>query len=205
MNVIEILILVLSVAVLIALYYLFFYEDSPLKKKSGGKDLPAEKQAAQALRTANGYARSHGGKVLAPALIAKDGKFAEADFIIVGYYGVTAVKCIPMGGEIYGTAQDETWLQVLGGQRKSVPNPLLGLEAGARLVRDTLFTAKLKNVPVEMIAVFTNPKATIAVGKSAGYFTLKTFKQLLRKDKYLQDKNVDVDATLAAIRQWVQA
>ena len=137
------------------------------------------------------------------AQIAKDGKFADLDFIIVGWFGLLCVKCIGLGGQIYGNPGDPMWLQVDAEKRISFENPMRAAEADTRLVRDTLFTANLRGIQVETVCVFTNKKATLALPRGTGHYTLKDFKALLGKSKYEQDKGVDIPQTVDAVKKWV--
>lgn len=68
------------------------------------------------------------------------------------------VKCVGLGGQIYGNPGDPMWLQVDAEKRISFENPMRAAEADTRLVRDTLFTANLRGIQVETVCVFTNKK-----------------------------------------------
>ncbi|MEG1104699.1 MAG: nuclease-related domain-containing protein [Oscillospiraceae bacterium] len=170
------------------------------KAKSSTKDV--KNKAQKPLSVAKGFAKLHEYTLISPCNLAKDGKFADVDFAVVGYFGVLGVKCIGLGGEIYGSSGDAMWLQVTNTQRISFENPLIRAQADARLIRDTLFAAGLKSVPVEVICVCTNPKASLALPRSTGHFTMKDYKAYLKKDKFEQDKKVDLEATVAAISKW---
>lgn len=157
----------------------------------------------KALSAARRFAALHQYQVIAPAQIAKDGKFADLDFIIVGWFGLLCVKCVGLGGQIYGNPGDPMWLQVDAEKRISFENPMRAAEADTRLVRDTLFTANLRGIQVETVCVFTNKKATLALPRGTGHYTLKDFKALLGKSKYEQDKGVDIPQTVDAVKKWV--
>ena len=113
------------------------------------------------------------------------------------------VKCVGLGGQIYGNPGDPMWLQVDAEKRISFENPMRAAEADTRLVRDTLFTANLRGIQVETVCVFTNKKATLALPRGTGHYTLKDFKALLGKSKYEQDKGVDIPQTVDAVKKWV--
>ena len=83
------------------------------------------------------------------------------------------------------------------------PTTMTVAEADTRLVRDTLFTANLRGIQVETVCVFTNKKATLALPRGTGHYTLKDFKALLGKSKYEQDKGVDIPQTVDAVKKWV--
>ena len=142
----------------------------------------------------------NGYQVISPACLAKDGKLADLDFILVGTFGVLCVKCVGRGGSIYGSAGDAMWLQVKNQDRISFANPILEAERDTRLVRDILFSAKLKNIPVETVCVFTNPVASLALPRSTGHYTVKEFRSLLGQSRFLQERKIDLDAVCTAAR-----
>lgn len=205
MSPLEIVILVVVVAALAFAVYSFFRGgDKEEKRSRKSKDLSAQRSAASARRVAESWTHARGGKVYGPVNIEINGRSMQADFMVVGFYGITAVRCVGYGGEIYGTKDEAEWLHIVKGEREHVPNPMLGLTEGARVIRDTLFAAKQKNVPVEMVTVFTNDKLKIAVPPSVGFYTVKSWKKNMQRDKYTQDKKVDVDKALAAVQQYTK-
>lgn len=194
--------LAIGIAVLFGLYYFFFMrngDDSNRPQKA--KDLADP--AAKPLAIAKRFASMQQYEVISPAALAKNGRFADLDFIIVGCFGLLCVKCIGRGGEIYGSEGDAKWLQVRGEERISFENPIARAAADTRLVRDTLFTANLKNIPVETVCVFTNKKASLALPRSTGHLTVKEFRALLDKEKYHTDKHVDIAKASAAVRAYL--
>lgn len=199
-------VLILFVIVAVVAVFLVVFRDEDAKatdKKRRQKNMPAAKAAAKPLKAARRFAMMQQYEVIAPARLAKNGTFADIDFIIVGVFGLLCVKCIGLGGEIYGNAEDAKWLQVLVDKRIPFDNPLQISSVDTRLVRDTLFAAKLKSIPVETICVFTNPKASLAIPHSAGHYTLKEFKALLGKDKLTIDKKVDIAKASAAVKAFL--
>ncbi|MBD5092905.1 MAG: NERD domain-containing protein [Subdoligranulum sp.] len=199
------LILLLLVIVIAAAAYFFLAgnRDNGLEKPRKAKNLDDSKKSAEPLRATKRFAALHQYQVIAPAQLAKDGKFADLDFILVGWFGLLCVKCIGLGGQIYGSLEDDMWLQVDADKRISFANPMRAAEADTRLVRDTLFAAKLRNIPVETVCVFTNKKATLLLPRTTGHYTLKEFKALLDKSKYDQDKGVDIPKAVEAVKKWV--
>lgn len=171
------------------------------KSKNSTKDLKDKDSAP--LGIAKRFAAMRQFAIINPANIAKDGKFADLDFIMVGFFGVLGVKCIGRGGEIYGSVGDAMWLQVAENKRTSFENPMKTAQADGRVIRDTLFAAGMKNVPVEVVCVFTNKRATLALPRSTGHFTVKDFKSYLSKEKFEQDKGIDVEKTTAAIKTFI--
>lgn len=191
----------LAIAALVFLY-LFTFKREVLQRKP--KDLQGQAAAKKPLAAARRMAAMNQYEVIAPAVLEKNGAQTDLDFILVGTFGLLCVKCVGLGGEIYGSAGDAMWLQVCDEKRKSFENPLRRAERDTRLVRDALFSAKLKNVPVEAVVVFTNRTAQLALPRSTGHYTVKEFRALLDKSKYTQDKRVDISKTAGAVRAWLK-
>lgn len=196
---IEIILTVIVIAIIFFVIAFSFKGDEMRALFSGKqKDMPQEKAASKPMLAAKNFAAMQQYKIVAPIHIAMNGKFADDDFAIVGAFGVLCVRCIGLGGEIY--AGDGDWLQVMNEQRKEFKNPIEACAADTRAVREALFASKLKSIPVETVCVFTNPKAQLAVPRNAGHYTIKTFKKLLAKEKYLADKKVDIEKVAEAIK-----
>ncbi len=190
--------------ILMVVVYVYMYHrenDDPKARKL--KDLSGTARSAKALAAAKRFAGENDCQILAPATLAKNGRYADLDFIIAGRFGLLCVKCIGLDGEIYGSEGDAKWLRVSDQKREAFDNPLLEANGDTRLVRDALFSANLKSVPVETVCVFTNPKATIALPRNTGHYTLKDFRELLNKEKYRVDKRVDAEKALAAVREYL--
>lgn len=174
-----------------------YRKNNPKAKKAKG----AASGIGGVVGVAKRFARSNGFKVIAPATLQRSGKTAQLDALVIGYFGVLGVKAYGYNGEIYGNATEENWLQVAGnGKRTPFKNPLQQAAADVRVIRDALFESKMKTIPVEVVCVFADPKAQIAVPGGAGYYTAKTFKQLLGKEKYLADKGLDLEKAEQALR-----
>lgn len=198
-----VLALIIIVASIAAYFLLSGRKDGDLENPRKAKNLDDSKKSAEPLRITRRFAALHQYAVIAPAQLAKDGKFADLDFILVGWFGLLCVKCIGLGGQIYGSLEDEMWLQLDGEKRISFANPMRAAEADTRLVRDTLFAAKLRNIQVETVCVFTNKSATLMLPRTTGHYTMREFKALLDKSKYDQDKGVDIPKTVEAVKKWV--
>ncbi len=70
-----------------------------VKSRDEGTETPrkaktwtARKKAQKPLSATRRFAALHQYQVIAPAQIAKDGKFADLDFIIVGWFGLLCVN-----------------------------------------------------------------------------------------------------------------
>lgn len=181
MTLMDLLLLLLVIAAAVAVYFFFVKSrDEGTETPRKAKNLDGAKRSAKALSAARRFAALHQYQ-----------------------FGLLCVKCVGLGGQIYGNPGDPMWLQVDAEKRISFENPMRAAEADTRLVRDTLFTANLRGIQVETVCVFTNKKATLALPRGTGHYTLKDFKALLGKSKYEQDKGVDIPQTVDAVKKWV--
>lgn len=148
------------------------------------------------------FARKNSFRFVSPAVLQCGDAKMELDAIVIGYFGVLGVISLGYSGEIYGEAGDDNWLQVAeDGSRNSFPNPITQSSAAVRVIRDALFKEKMKRVPVEVVYVFSNEKAQLALPRSIGPMDLKAFKKLLAKEKYLDDCGLDMDKVEEAVRK----
>lgn len=173
------------------------------KKSPGGPVGGDERRAgaAGAVKRVKRYAALNDYQVVAPALYARGGKTAEFDCLLVGYFGVLAVRCIGYNGKIYGAANEDTWVQTKGDDKRfEFANPLKQNADQARLVRDVLLSAGCRNVPVETVLVFTGSRQQLLLPRSTPFHTPKTLAAYLRTSHFDQDKKVDVQAVAGALR-----
>lgn len=197
-QVLMILAIVLVVVLLGVVALIYYRKKHPRKGKRLDRSAGSSNKAVAVARS---FARSHRFRLIAPAHLLAGKKGAKLDAIIVGYFGVLGVIGLGYNGNVYGAANEDEWLQINeGGQRTYFPNPMDEASAAVRVIRNTLSTPKLKQIPVEVVAVFTDSTVQLAVPKTAGPHSLKTFKALLQKEKYLDDTGLDLDTVEAAIR-----
>ncbi len=201
MTVYDIIIFILVMASIFVIYYII---KKPKKTPNeAGRNMTRTGAVSKPLGIARRFAMLNGHKVITDLSLAKDGKFADFDFAIIGTFGIICVKCVGLSGEIYGAVDDDEWLQVHKGKRVHFENPLKKAVGDTRVVRDTLFFAKLKNIPVSSAVVFTNKKASLAIPRSTEFFTTKTFKEHLNKEAFILDKKVPVDSAVSAIEAFI--
>ena len=194
--------IILTILAVVALVFLYVFTFKKELLHGKPKDLQGAAAARKPLAAAKRMAAMNQYEVISPAVLEKNGSVTDLDFILVGIFGLLCVKCVGLGGEIYGSAGDAMWLQVCDEKRQSFENPLRRAEQDTRLVRDALFSAKMKNVPVETVVVFTNKRAQLALPRSTGHYTMKDFRALLGKSKFTQDKHTDIAQAVAALRAY---
>lgn len=188
--------IVLTIGLLVFLLWFIYRQRRPKTSAPTGK----EYNVRAAVNAAKRFADSSGYQCIAPYSTTRDGKTATLDAVVVGYFGVLGVKALGYNGEVYGGADEERWLRVSDkGDRTYFANPMREAAADVRVLRDALFAEKLKQVPVEVVCVFTAKNAQLALPRTTGHFTLKEFKALLRKEKYQEDKGTDIEKAKAAL------
>ena len=188
--------LIVAVAVIsvigFAIFMVVYKKKHPTAKDNRGRDHQAQK-ATGALRR---FAHSNGYRFLGPVVLGE----TRLDALAIGVFGILGVKAYGYNGEIYGSAQDKEWLRVgYGDVRERFPNPVLEANRDVQALRSVLQKTRARNVPIEVVPVFVNPKAELAVGRGSGILTIKEFKSLLGRDKYQQEKGVDMQKAEEAI------
>lgn len=196
------LILLIAVVALLAILMVMLNGSGALgdTKKRRAKDLEGARASAPILGAARRFAALHQYEVIEASRIEANGKSADIDFAVVGCFGVLCVKCVGLCGTIYGGADEDEWARVKNDARETFANPIRECAAVTRVVRDVLFAAKRKNVPVETVCVFTNPKAELVLPRGTGHLTAQEFRSMLGRGKYLYDKGVDEKAVAELLR-----
>lgn len=194
-----ILILIIAVVAILLVTFvpgLFNKEDGPKMPGKAKTGLGSGKLT----RMVSHFALRRQYKVLGPCRFEKDGQTAEVDCVLIGYFGVLALKSVGRNGEVYGGVNDDEWLQVVKDARIKFENPFNECARAIPLMRDRLEAAKVRGVFLECMPVSTYKKAQLAVPKSAGLLKLSEFSLLLEKQKYMEDKGVDLEKVAAALK-----
>lgn len=200
----ELIIQIAAVVVVVVIFGVAVYLLSPARKtekKAKTAPIPDDEHenAEAVLRQLRRYAATNEFRVVEPVQIGNEKISADLDALLVGWFGVLGVKCLGYGGTIYGQASDAEWVQEMNGQRRVFANPLKRAEQSARAVRQALFEAKIKNVPVETVVVFTGKKTQLALPRSCGHYTIEQFSTYLKSVHFEEDKKVEVEPVAAAL------
>ncbi|MDL2324135.1 NERD domain-containing protein [Ruminococcaceae bacterium OttesenSCG-928-A16] len=193
--------LVVSLIILVGMLGLLLWYIYRRRNPKQGAPKSSTDNIGAAVSAARWFAQTNGYRIIAPYTLTRGEKTTTLDALVIGYFGVLGVKALGYNGEVYGDADEEEWLQVGAKETRTYfANPIRQAAADVRLLRDALFAHKLKQVPVEVVCVFTSPRAQLALPRSTGHYTLKEFKALLRKDKYQQDNGFDVEKVEKALQ-----
>lgn len=175
------------------------YKTDALRPGELPEDEHENRQAV--LRSLRRYAAANDFEVVEPLAISSQKGITDLDAVLVGWFGVLGVKCLGYGGTVYGSAEEDQWVQEINGQRRIFANPLNRAQESARILRDTLFAAKIKQVPVETVVVFTGKNTQLALPRSTGHYTVEHFNTYLHSAHFEQDKKVEVAPVAQALRQ----
>lgn len=200
----ELMVQIAAIVLVVVIFGVAVYLLSPTRKsekpgKTGPLPDDEHENAEAVLRQLRRYAATNEFRVVEPVHIENSKASADLDALLVGWFGVLGVKCLGYGGTIYGQASDAEWVQEINGQRRVFANPLKRAEQSARAVRQALFEAKIKNVPVETVVVFTGKKTQLALPRSCGHYTIEQFSAYLKSVHFEEDKKVEVEPVAAAL------
>lgn len=197
-NLIGILIIIVIV---IAIFYFLSKNPSDDSGNSPAKHARENGGVDQTLRALSRYASSHGFQILRPAKITSGGKTAQLDAVLVTYCGVIGVRCLGYNGEVFANPGESEWLWVTAEGRRRFPDPVAQCAADARVLRDLLIREpKLKNIPVECLAVFTDKDVQLSIPKSVPILRRKDLIPQLEQSRYLEDKGIDADRVTALLK-----
>ncbi len=172
-------------------------------KKSGGAAMPDDEHKGREaiVRQLARYAAMQEYKVVEPVNLVGVHGTTDLDALLVGWFGVLGVKCLGYGGDIYGSLTEEEWTQTLNGQRRTFQNPMTRAQKSSLVIRDVLFEAGIKNVPVETVVVFTGKSSQLMLPRSTGHYTPATFSAYLKSIHFEEDKNVQIEPVAKLFRE----
>lgn len=194
----------MAIAAALVVYFTTRGNSGGEKVAKGGVGADEKNGASDVVARVRRYARLNDFQVVVPARWAKDGKLAEFDCVLVGYFGVLGIRCMGYSGRIFGGEKEAAWVQTKGDKRYEFENPLDRNARDARILREVLIGGGLRNTPVETVLVCTGGKnQELALPRSTPFYTPKTLGRYLNTSHFDQDKKVDVEKTAELLRQAV--
>lgn len=197
---IEILVPLTLIVIVITVVILFSERD---KSNTGPRRAKADANTAAAVKLLKSFAARSQSRVLGPVTLKKGDKTAQLDGVLVGYFGVLGLKTFGYNGQVYGTPKDAHWLWVSANKRENFDNPIEECALAARIMREALMNAGVRNPDCEATYVFTAPKLELCIPRSVGAMTLKELKSYLRKEKFHADKGYDLDVLCKALEPFL--
>ena len=136
-------------------------------------------------------------QVLSGLSLPLRGKAVKIDHILIGFFGIMLVTVRNAKGTVYGGGRDKNWVRVVTKheqeKRGTFPNPIPENQEALEAVRQVLLDNKVYKIPIENYIVFANKKAVLNIERGLPVMTFPQFKKLLKRTKYSDDGNTDVE------------
>lgn len=160
----------------------------------------AKKGARKVGSTLKKFATFHEAKVLSDLTLEKQGKEYHIDFLLIGYFGMLAVKVCDLKGDIYGEEKSTSWSLHFKDEINKVENACEASLAELDAIRYRLSKHQVFNIPMEYVVVFTQKKTVVNVAGVEQLITPKELSKYIDRSKYLKDNGVDVDKVVAILQ-----
>lgn len=195
----NVLIIVMVLAVFFYLLYWLGGDTIIFFRKKKVKDDPTagEKVLAPVQR----FARVRGYKVLNDLTLYYKGEGAHYDAVLVGYFGIAFVTAVGLGGEIYGSGDEDTWLQVFEGERSRFESPLITSSQQVKVMRAVLSDEGIKVPLIDPLVVFTQKSAVVNVPRNVLHMRLAQLGASLDKAKYITDNGIEMEKVVEALEK----
>lgn len=140
------------------------------------------------------FAGKNGMQVVAPGMVTWKGKTTRLSALLVTPGGITGIYCLGFGGRITGAREPASWRQHINGEDKTFPNPLTACREQEELLRAAMADAGIHG-DVDVVTVFTNPRATLCEVPSSRIYSQSDFMTYLRETSALRNGDLDVKET----------
>ena len=168
------------------------------QKESGAKN--AFERAVKSAATLKNFT------VMGSTTISFEGESYTFDALLLSEYGTIAVNAVYAKGDIYGAANDDSWVCVqteAAGKKEYFANPVRAQLGCVRFFKDLYKAEKVKGGFADSAVVFPFSKTELYVTpKHINAFTLSGFREKLGDAKYSADNKADVQAMKAAIEKY---
>lgn len=200
--VVNVLIIIL---ILVVFFYLLYWLGGEsiifFRKKKVKNDPEAGEKVLAPLQR---FARVRSYRVLPDLTLYYKGEGAHYDAVLVGYFGVLFVTAMGQGGEVYGSDEEEQWLQVFEEERSRFENPGISNSQRVKVMRAVLSDAGLKIPVLEGMTVFTQKDAVVNVPRSTPHMRLEDLGSNIDKAKYITDNGVEIEKVVEALEKYRQ-
>ncbi|MEM1485244.1 nuclease-related domain-containing protein [Oscillospiraceae bacterium PP1C4] len=182
-------IVALGVALAVMLY---------MRMRSRAGETDEKKRVSKLLHS---FAKPRGFRVIDDAVLQFGGLSGRADHIVVGHFGILLVYDLCGRGTYYGKAEEDKWVLVNESEgRRSIDNPLRSASAQCTgRIRILLKEAGLKTSIESMAVITASGKETESSIHCEEVVQLNNLRKYLKKAKFEQDKDVDVNAVAAIL------
>ncbi|HIZ55003.1 MAG TPA: NERD domain-containing protein [Firmicutes bacterium] len=149
------------------------------------------------------YARANGCKVINRIYLPLYGSTTEIDHILIGKFGVLVIETKNMRGQIYGTAKDREWIQMVNGKKKhQFYNPLYQNKTHIATLRHLLVREKMDKVHIEGLVVFCGRNVCADVTRGMPVIPFRNLQGYLSRKRFQEDCGVDVARVYRIIKKY---
>lgn len=131
--------------------------------------------------------------IIMPGYVTAAGEQATLSGIIVTRQGLVAFKCYGFGGRI--SVQSGTWHQQLRGMERTLPDIEADCHRQKEILLRVMEQCGLKDLPVQVCAVFTTDGVDLSHAKDSLCFTREGFADHLHAPPQQKDTGVDPQRT----------
>lgn len=152
------------------------------------------KQRVHALLRKFGVIRNY--RILRDVKVSVNGRTAQIDHMLIGFFGILFVSTLNDTAEYYGTAKEKTWTKITPAGRVQMENLELKNQRDIDVVREIFSKHGVYNIKMEGAVVFcgNRNKSLMGITGSSTLMDFRTFKAYLYKSKFEKDNDVDVPA-----------
>jgi hypothetical protein len=148
------------------------------------------------------FAGKNGMQTVTPAIFSYKGKTSRLAALLVTPGGVIGVFCQGYGGTITGALEPAAWKQHINGEDRTFENPLKVCREQQNLMQEAMQAAGIEGT-VDVVAVFTNARATLREIPSSRIYSQDAFMDHLRSTSALRNGSLDVEKTAKALAEMV--
>lgn len=181
-------IILAAVLGLLAAFFLPKWSMSLRLKKQGRS---GEAKVAAILKN---FAFSHGYRVINDISIPLYDGCTQIDHILIGEFGLLVVETKSHKGDIYAEPREKEWVQIVGGKKEKMYNPLLQNKTHVDALRYQLQKHEIYKVPIDSLVVFSGAnKKNLYIEQGHPIMDIRLLKKYLNKnERYIRDNGVSV-------------
>jgi len=134
--------------------------------------------------------------------ITDKGRRIKTDFIVVGIFGVLFINVFPYDADLYGNDGDAAWMvKKSQADRRSIPSPIDACDRAVSALRESFARQKVYKIPMEQFYIYPCRRFKCFVADRYPVYPFAKFKAVLTRDKYHEEKGIDMEQLETLIRQ----
>lgn len=139
------------------------------------------------------YAKMNGMRIVFPGMVKYDGQAARSTMLLVGRFGVLAIRCCGFGGKITVGSGKTDWTQLMNQETRRLDNPIQVIEEDCALIEHALEERELGSVQVLGATVFTRKDIVLNAPVDCGVYKQGEFLEwLYQNEELVEDRGLDV-------------